>query len=1039
MNKSLRAYAEKIAIEVDREKISYSRLLSISDKISSILIQHACPAETIVAVATGDRLLNIYAMIGIFNARCVYVPVDASLPPKRMQAVLTELQPAFLITTAADSVAAVAGDYCNAQVILADELLQSGGEAVLEPLSYPVAEADDSMYVYFTSGSSGVPKGIVGRNESLIQFLQWEITTFGVTAGSRFSQFISPYFDAYLRDILVPLLAGGTICIPPPKQDMSSPEQMAAWVDNTAIQYIHCVPSLFRIINATALSPDLFRELRYCLLSGERIKPLELQEWYAVFGSRIQLVNLYGPTEATMVKSFYRITPEDVNAARIPVGTAMDGAELLILDENLEPCDPLIAGDLYIASAYLTKGYFHNPALTAQKFLTFPSTEGAEITVYKTGDKARWMPDGHADLIGREDRQVKIRGIRIEMDEIENALLANPLIKEAVVTKHTGDNTEDALIAYITRKEAGEHPQPLSDIAMKHLEELIPAYMLPASVTEVSELPLLSNGKLDYQALQRMAVAREMSAPENELEEKILAIWQDILPGKSISVNDNFYRIGGSSLSIMRLSSKLFKAFGVRVSLSELFKHLTIKNQAALVGSLMKDDVLMIPKADRKPAYLASAAQRRVYASYQLDRKVTSYNLPMAWDISQDFDQDRLEQALHALVERHEGLRTEFHIRDGELYQYIHDKAAFSLEHVTAMGEDLQDVILKFIRPFELEKAPLFRCTLIHGDGGRKILVIDCHHIICDGISKKILHHDFLNSYHGRRLPELEIQYKDYSEWEHTFRLTEEYLSHREFWLKTFEDGVPRLTLPVTNEIIDGVSHHGGNVTIKIDNEVLKPLTDFLKEQHVTPFSGFFTVYFLFLSQLSGQEDMVVGTAASGRIQEETEQVVGMFVKMLPIRYQINPYISFKDAVTGLHNYMLQANSRQIYDLGDIVTALNNNRANPVKSLFDVAFVYQNFEERTERQQDGFVIYPFENNSSKYPLTLYVYDSDQSFSFRFEYSSDYFTRPDIVLLAQQFKALLENVTVSLDEDLTNIIQHSDQPIDLMEDDISFNL
>ncbi|WP_436488030.1 amino acid adenylation domain-containing protein [Chitinophaga sp. ARDCPP14] len=1038
LNKSLRAHAGKIAIEVDEEKISYSRLLSISDKISGFFIQQACPADTIVAVITDNRLLNIYAMIGIFNARCVYVPIDASLPQKRMQAVLDELQPAFLITSTTDNIAATSGNYCSARVILAEELLESTADNIEQPLNYPAFQENDSIYVYFTSGSSGIPKGIVGRNSSLIQFLQWETGAFQVTAGSRFSQFISPYFDAYLRDILAPLLTGGTICIPPPKQDISLPEQMVAWVNDAGIQYIHCVPSLFRIISSAALSPDLFQHLKYCLLSGERINPLELRGWYEVFGARIQLVNLYGPTEATMIKSCYRITPEDVNAARISVGTAMDGAALLILDENLESCDPLIVGDLYIASAYLTKGYLNNPELTAQKFLTFRSAAGDETAVYKTGDRARWMPDGNVDLIGREDRQVKIRGIRIELDEIEYMLLTSPFIKEAVVTKHAGENIDDALVAYITRKNFQEEAQQLSDAAMKHLQELIPASMLPASIVEISELPLLRNGKVDYQALQSKIVAREISVPENELEEKILEIWKDILADKSISVKENFYRIGGNSLSIMRLSSRLFKEFGVRVSLSELFENLTVKKQATLIGSLMKDDVFVIPKADIKPAYHASAAQRRVYASYQLDRKVTSYNLPMAWDVSQSFDQDRIEQALHVLVKRHEGLRTEFHIRDGELYQHLHDKVDFSLEHITTSAPDLHNTISKLIHPFELDKAPLFRCTLIHQEGGRKILVIDCHHIICDGISKKILHHDFLNSYYGKHLPELEIQYKDYSEWEHKFRLTEEYLSHREFWLKTFEDGVPRLTLPVTKEIIDGVSHHGGNVTLKIDNHLLKPFTDFLKEQHVTAFSGFFTVYFLFLSQLSGQEDIVVGTAASGRMQEETENVVGMFVKMLPVRFQINPYTPFKDAVAELHNYMLQANSRQIYDLGDIVRELNNNRTNPVKSLFDVAFVFQNFEERKDRQQDGFIIYPFENNSSKYPLTLYVYDSDQSFTFRFEYSSDYFTRPDIILLAQQFKALLENVVGRLDEDLASIIQSSDQAIDLMEDDISFN-
>jgi amino acid adenylation domain-containing protein len=1035
--RSLSAHTDRIAIEEGGNKVSYAELRAISDKISGFFIDNECPSETIVAVLTDSRQLNIYAMTGILNAGCVYVPIDPSLPQKRMQAVLHELQPAYLFTSSADNITDILSTYASSQIILLDELLAR--DAPAKALDYPVFAADDSLYVYFTSGSSGIPKGIIGKNSSLAQFLQWEIRTFNVTAGSRFSQFVSPYFDAFLRDVLVPLLTGGTICIPPPREEISLPEQMVRWIHDAAVQYIHCVPSLFRIIHAAALTPDLFPDLRFCLLSGERINPAELLGWYKVFGDRIQLVNLYGPTEATMIKSYYRILPQDVKAARIPVGTAMDGAELVIMDEQLERCDTLMVGDLYIVSDYLTKGYLNNPELTAQKFLPFRSATGAKTLAYKTGDKARWLPDGNVDLVGREDRQVKIRGIRIETEEIENILLTSPFIKEAVVAKETAGNAEDALIAYITRKNVTYTTQQFCDAAMLHLQEQVPGYMLPSAIVEVSEIPLLRNGKTDYQALQAKAVSREISGPENKLEEAILDIWKALLGDRSISVNDNFHRSGGNSLMIMRLSAKLFKEFGVRISLSELFDNLTIKKQAALVQSLIKDDVFVIPKAALKPAYPASAAQRRVYASCQLDKKVTSYNLPMAWEITGQFDQQRIEHALHALVDRHEALRTAFHINDGELYQYVYEQVDFSLEHITSSSQDLQAVISGFIRPFELNKAPLFRCAIIHHEGSRKLLVIDCHHIICDGISKKILHHDFLNLYNGKQIAKLDIQYKDYAEWEYNFRLTQEYLSHREFWLSAFENGVPRLTLPVITDTIDGVSHRGGNVTIKMDNDVLKPFTDLLEDEKVTPFSGFFTVYFLFLSQLSGQEDIVIGTAASGRMQEETESVVGMFVKMLPILRHIDPYKSLKDTVTELHRYMLQANSRQIYDIGDIVTELNNNRVNPVKSLFDAAFVYQNFEERTDPKQDGeFVIYPFENNSSKYPFTLYVYDSQQSFTFRFEYSSDYFTSSDAALLANQFRALLENVVLKLDEDLVHIMQNAHHPIDLIEDDISFN-
>lgn len=1029
--KSLKTHRERIAIESPDRKISYAALLATADRISGFLLDSDIASETVIGVSLKNRGDLICAIIGILNARCAFVLLDSTLPDNRLSALIRDLDLRHIITDERDGRFPVAGSntviYTYASLLVAD---------ADEKIQYPEYHPDDSLYVFFTSGSTGTPKGIVGKNASLLQFIRWEIATFGITSDTRVSQLISPYFDAFLRDVFVPLLAGGTVCIPPSDAGLFSPEKLVSWIDEAVITLIHCVPSVFRQFSSELLTADHFRSLKHVLLSGEKIPPSALARWYNVMGSRVQLVNLYGTTETTMIRSYYPIKPEDVRAARIPVGMPIHDTQLLISNNDFKPCKPLIAGDLFIISNYVTKGYLNNPELTHEKFIRLNAGTPDEKIAFKTGDKARMLADGTIDLIGREDRQIKLRGMRIELDEIERVLAAAAIVRNVAVVKRTFENGDESLVAFVIP--VAEDATDLSGNLRQYLALHLPDYMIPADVVAVAQYPQLSNGKIDYQALASLPVQETIIAPANAIEAKILSIWKDVLGDKSISTDDSFHKIGGNSLSIMKLIGRIYKEYNVRISLSELFNNLTIKQQALLVQRSNKDMLYMIPRTSPKAFYHVSSVQERMYYNQELKKESTSYNLPMAWEIKGAFDKARVETVFKALISRHEVLRTAFRIEQGELFQFVEKEVDFEITEVSIADENVDHAIRRSIKPFDLGKAPLLRCAAIHTPAGRKMLVVDLHHIICDGISQWNLLADFSKLYNGEVLKPPVIQYKDYAEWEYHFRSTEEYLSHREFWLRSFEGTVPALDLPVISAGTDDTDH-GGSLQFEVSKKTLQPLLDYLHNEGMTAFPGLFSLYHAFLCQLTGQEDIVIGTATSGRMQQELEEVVGMFVKTLPIRYQMDPDISFSGLVKGINHHLIQANSKQVYDLANIVIELNNNRATPIKSLFDAAFVFQNFGERNRAKGAGeFSLHSFENSSAKYPIVLFASEDDDAFVFRFEYLLSYFTRADMELLVSRFKRLCEKVSENLDASLIEIIGGNESTDGLVEDDILFN-
>ncbi|PUZ30104.1 fengycin family lipopeptide synthetase D [Chitinophaga costaii] len=1019
LNESLVKGGEHTAIENGADSITYASLQQRAQAVSAALISNGVGPGSYVGLFLRESVDIIIAMIGVANAGAVFVPLDASLPVQRLRSMTANLPMACILTAEND-------------MPLPGDIPQLRLKALLEEYKdvmpvYPEYHRDDALYIYFTSGSTGIPKGITGKNESLAHFIRWEIQELQLNASCRVSQLISPYFDAFLRDVFVPLFAGGVLCIPPPDPGFFSREIMAPWLKAARITLVHCVPSVFKIIKAGAATPAYYPDLRYVLLSGERIVPAELKPWYALQKDQVQLVNLYGCTETTLIRSYYYIQPEDVNRPRIPVGVPIADTAFLITDDDGKPVKPFVTGDLYIVSGYMSKGYFNDPAKNEEKFITLESGEQA----FRTGDKARQLPDGNYELLGRDDRQVKINGIRIEPEEIENVLLSAPSVQQVLVLPVDGK-----LVAFLTNTYGSAAASKL-EVQLKSLLDLsLPEYMKPTEIVFLDVFPVLPNRKTDQQEMIRQYQNRQhkqIIAPKNGMEAALLTVWQELLGKTDISTDDDFNKTGGSSLTLMRLIARIYAQFNVRFPLNDLFQALTIGKQAAYIEKAVMTQQMKIGKAPVADKYPLSAAQLRMYIQYELEPESTVYNIPVFYEINGVVDAGEIEQHIKTLIEKHEILRTSFVTTDGKPWQVIRNEVDFSLAHIRVNEEETwRDSV---IRPFDLAAGEICRAAMITKPSGKQFLLFDVHHIACDGLSQYLLFKDFLLLMDGRVLTPLQLQYKDYAVWEEGFRHTAIYEQQGSYWQDVFARQPPSLALPVKVEKdLDQAVMSGGSLFFTVKDAFPAEVIQELKFAGYSEFTVLYTCFVSFLSQLTGQDDLVTGLVTAGREQVELDNMVGMFSKTLPVRCQVNGYHTFRQQLEAINKTLVLAFSNQLYDLSDLQQYRYAAQQHATNRLFDVMFVYQNYYEPSIASQPAIFSYsPHESGTAKYPLSFIASGSEGNYVFRVEYAGNYFSREDAASLFHSFEKVAAALMKSTHQNIIELLDSTNASKEKMDD------
>jgi len=562
-------------------QISYADLDARANGIAAALCGHGV-AGGVVGIGIGRSIPYVASLLGVMKSGGIAMPLDLETPPRRLEQMMQASEAALVLTAAADvedwrSRLEKAG--CTADLMEIDSL-----ESESEHRS-PARGPLDTGYLVFTSGSTGVPKGVAGRWTGVTHFVQWEIGEFGLGSDCRVSSLAPPTFDVSLRDTFVPLLSGGRLCIPDP-EFIANPAGLADWLSEQSVTLMHCVPTVFRQLlrELASRGDDPLPALERVLLAGEPLHVDDVKRWREAMGDRVELVNLYGPTETTLAKAFYRIgeVPE-TESGIVPVGRPISDGELLVMRDGTA-CEAGHIGEICIRTPFRSNGYFGRPDLTAEVFVADPAGPEPDGVLYRTGDQGRMLDDGAVEFLGRLDDQVKVNGIRVELGEVASHLRRMPEIEEAVASIQHDRDGANRLVAYYVAAEPLEAGR-----VRAHLAEYLPVSMLPGFYVQLDALPVNIRGKVDRRALPKPAeLLYEQDTfvePSGEVEEQLAAIWQDVLGMERIGAEQSFFEMGGDSLRAIRAIGRMYRTFGVEVSLRDVYQRGSIRELARWIES----------------------------------------------------------------------------------------------------------------------------------------------------------------------------------------------------------------------------------------------------------------------------------------------------------------------------------------------------------------------------------------------------------------------------------------------------------------------
>ena len=1028
-------FPEHIAIEEENCSIDYKTLNRRADFLAHQLRAEGIGSESVVGLFLPPGIDYVLSLLAVLKAGGAFLPLDVDSPEKRLRFLLEKAEPTVIIAqtemqhvlaqwTAVDQ----SGKNPKYTCLCVDgmEQAQSADDPSVGDLE-TVADPDGGCYLLFTSGSTGEPKAVFGRHKSLSHFIHWEIKEFQLDHRVRVSLLAAPTFDVSLRDIFIPLLTGGTLCIPSPAT-RSSASGLFAWIRTAQLHLIHCVPSLFRLISRElAHHPDprnALPDLQRLFLAGEPVYGQDVREWYSLTGGHPALVNLYGPSEGTLAKAFFCIPdiawePQTI----IPLGQPIANTALLILRNN-RLCGIGERGELYIKTPFLSKGYYKDEDLSSAVFVQNPLNSEPDL-IYRTGDQARYLEDRSVEFLGRLDNQVKINGIRIELGEVEQAAFQHSAVQQAVVIAHTpgrtgAQATGPVLVCYYTAAE--DLPQ---EALRDHLRQYLPEYMIPPFLVQLQEFILNLHGKIDRRALpqpEELLYQRvPYQAPKNQVEEKLAVIWGEILGLEKVGVQSPFIELGGDSLKAIRTLSKIYKVFGVELSLRDLFAVPTIAGLSQLLAERDHVTFQPIPAQPEQEDYPVSHAQKRLWTLQQLDIDARAYNLPAGFHLKGPCDMNAFSTALRQLTARHEALRTCFVSRgDGEVRQKVLQASEIDLQIIDLRGENNPDAQAEQamqedrLQPFDLSVAPLLRVKLIRLGESSNLLLFNIHHIICDVWSLDILVREFATYYRAAqqgvpsRIQPLEIQYKDYTVWQHTLLADKQGVQQRQYWLNQLSAPLPQLDLP-TDYVRPAVQTFCGDTAhLVLNTKLLAALQKLSRHCEASLFMTLTALVRVLLYRYTGQEDLILGVPVAGRQHPDLESQVGLYVNTLALREQLRPAEPFITFLDRIKRSTAEAYDHQLYPFDQLVDELKLERDMSHAPLFDVMVMLQNVAS-VELQLDGLEILPWDEENhwetSRFDLMFHFMEQSEGLRLDLNFNTDLFKPERIQNMLKHLKHL----------------------------------
>lgn len=1020
----VKKYPNNNAIIQGDSKISYNELDKITNGIANI-IKLKSKQQQSVLLFLDHGILAIYGLIGTLKAECSYVPIDVNLPIERIKNSVEGVD--FEVILCSNRTQKLVKEifiynknnlkFINIENIQPDVNL-------FENLSHP----DDIAYILFTSGSTGIPKGVIQNHRNVLHFINVYTNKLHLNIHDKLS--LLPYynFDSSVMDIFGALLNGATLF--PYDVNVSGIESLGYWLKNNEISVFHSVPTIYRYFVTSLNNIDFFEHIRLVVLGGEAVFREDFNYFKKHFEKKAIFINGYGPTESTITLQNLLNHNSIINSNKICIGYPVEDTEVFLMKSNGRKARLYEEGEIVYKSKYLALGYFKNEENTNSKFVVDPFTK--EGRVYFSGDIGKYLISGELEFLGRNDNQIKYNGIRIELDEIDHQLMKLDEVCEAVTILD-----QMKIVSYVKLK-----TNINKSVLIQKLKLLLPAYMIPSALVYLEIFPLTNTGKIERNSLPKVSeidiIRNEYIAPRNETEEIVASIWQEVLGQEVIGITDNFFELGGHSLVVTQIINRIQKQLNKIISIKVFFDNPTIET---LSNHLQTKTYISIPNVAESESYKLTSSQKRIWMLSQLNNGSVAYNMPTVIKLLGTLNIIKFEESFVRLITRHEILRTNFKVdNDGEVSQFILpiDQIDFKIEQKDFTLDHNPDCsVFNYLKeknniPFTLEHGALLTSSLIKLDQNEFVFFFSMHHIIGDGWSSDLLVSEVVKIYNGLiqgieiELPILKIQYKDYAAWQSLELLKDENQKAKEFWLRQFEGEVSVLELPSFRKRPLVQTYNGESISHSYSQDFLIKLKVFSNTNEVTLFMTLLTGIKILLYRYSSQEDIIIGTPIAGRDHPDLENQIGLYINTLAIRTRFQENDTFLDVLNREKKTLLGAYEYQNYPFDELVNNLNLKRDLSRSALFDIMVVLQN-QAQTKMPNSS-----IENNISGVEIEEYVFSTKTS---QFDLSFNFFENDSLILKIEYNtdiydRFLIERMFLHLENLMTKLIAN---PIQLIED------
>ena len=1008
--KGLEATPNHIAVTDEYRTWTWKELDQYSTVIAAQLLSRGIEKEESVCLQLERSNFMMAALLGVLKAGGAYVPIDSSIPEKRKAFIMKNSSARYLILENNTNIEFnwVENENC----IVLDDLDYTKELEVDLPLIQP----KNLAYIIYTSGSTGQPKGVMIEHQSINNRLQWMQKEYPVKETDRLIQKTNYAFDVSVSELFGWMFSGASLHF----LKQGGEKDPSVIFDNLVskeITRVHFVPSVYAVFLEYCSAFEDIKKLHkidYFFSSGERLGKDIIQKFNILIHSNInaRLINLYGPTEAAVEVTSYLCPLENV-PEQVPIGKPTANCKMYVLDEHLNELPIGYSGGIYIEGIQVARGYINDEKLTKKVF--FKSPFNTERRMYNSGDIGRWNSEGNIEFLDRKDGQIKLRGYRIELDEIIWSMKSFEGVNQCTVSIHD----ENIIGFYAGKKVASEDLEA-------HMNSILPAYMVPNQFKYIEKWPVTVNGKTDTKSLKQHLIRTENSNSLEKVEEGILAnIWKSLLKVEKIHANDDFFALGGHSLLAIRLIAQIQKKFSAEINIKDIFYHSKfneVQNLIATKEAIIQNEIKVHTTDEDIPL---TGAQKRIFVLYNLLDKDATYHIPSVWQLESSLDKKKLNDALTQVVNRHSILRTGFIFdeENGVFKQEISENIDVQIEWETKnipleeIENYCEDQLKNFVKPFELASTPLFRMKVVSLSEKEHFLFFDVHHIIFDGPSFQIFFKDLLDYYKGESLAPLKIQFKDFA-YHSQQKLEEEKAKiSKEFWIHQFKKGIPLLNFKAANKRVLAKDKKGKVIKAEIAFDQKKKLQALAQKLNLTLNQLLFGTYVLLLMKKSKQHDIVVGTTVNTRDTEEAIPLIGMFANTVAIPFYHEKDWNLIRFFEYIKEQLVGALTHKEYPFDQLVNDLNIDRDVTRSPLFDVMYSMETGLEQENFGGHSLSPIQLKEKPVSFDISFFVNEYADHIKIYLEYDTHLFSDEWSENLLASWIELVDEVSNQLNENL----------------------